>query len=110
MTDLRFIAAALCAFAVRAHAQAPTPTPAPATAQAPDVSEPAEAAPPAPPAEPATEEATGEEIVIVDTTPPGAKAEIKKEQLEREEHDDLHKVLRGVAGVYLRDEDGYGLR
>ncbi len=52
----------------------------------------------------------GEEIVIVDKAPPGAHAELGKEQLERDEHDDLHKVLRGVAGVYLRDEDGYGLR
>jgi Fe(3+) dicitrate transport protein len=30
--------------------------------------------------------------------------------LQRDEHDDLHKVLSQVAGVYLRDEDGYGLR
>jgi Fe(3+) dicitrate transport protein len=52
----------------------------------------------------------GEEIVIVDKAPPGAHAELGKEQLERDEHDDLHKVLRGIAGVYLRDEDGYGLR
>ncbi len=43
-------------------------------------------------------------------TPPGARAEIGKEQLERAEYDDLHKVLGGTAGVYIRDEDGYGLR
>ena len=53
----------------------------------------------------------GEEMIeIVDRAPPGARAELTKEALEREEHDDLHKVLGGVAGVYLRDEDGYGLR
>jgi Fe(3+) dicitrate transport protein len=53
----------------------------------------------------------GEETIeVVDKTPPGAHAELTKEQLERDEHDDLHKVLRGIAGVYLRDEDGYGLR
>jgi len=30
--------------------------------------------------------------------------------LERAERDDLHAVLAGTAGVYVRDEDGYGLR
>jgi len=55
---------------------------------------------------------TGEEetIEVVDKAPPGARAELTKEALERDEYDDLHKVLRGIAGVYLRDEDGYGLR
>jgi Fe(3+) dicitrate transport protein len=53
----------------------------------------------------------GEETIeVVDKAPPGARAELDKEALERDEHDDVHKVLRGVAGVYLRDEDGYGLR
>jgi Fe(3+) dicitrate transport protein len=67
--------------------------------------------PAAPDAEPAAEE-TGEEetIEVVDKAPPGARAELNKEALERDEQDDIHKVLRGVAGVYLRDEDGYGLR
>lgn len=51
-----------------------------------------------------------EAIEIVDKAPPGAHAELSNEQLERDEQDDLHKVLRGIAGVYLRDEDGYGLR
>lgn len=51
-----------------------------------------------------------ETIEIVDKPPPGAKASIAKEALERDEHDDLHKVLGGTAGVYIRDEDGYGLR
>lgn len=53
---------------------------------------------------------TGETIEIVDRAPPGAHTELTKQVLERNEYDDLHKVLRGVAGVYLRDEDGYGLR
>ncbi len=57
-----------------------------------------------------TEADAGETIEIVDRAPPGARAELTKEALERDEHDDVHKVLRGVAGVYLRDEDGYGLR
>jgi len=62
----------------------------------------AEAAPP--------DETPEETIEIVDQAPPGARAEIGKEQLERAEYDDLHKVLGGTAGVYIRDEDGYGLR
>jgi Fe(3+) dicitrate transport protein len=54
---------------------------------------------------------TGDETIeIVDKPPPGAKATIAKEVLERNEYDDLHKVLGNTAGVYLRDEDGYGLR
>lgn len=62
-------------------------------------------------AEPAdAEPADDETIEIVDRAPPGARAELTKEALERDEYDDLHKVLGGVAGVYLRDEDGYGLR
>ncbi len=82
-----------------------TPASAPvAQAPEPDVSAQAE-----PPAEPVPEDA-GETIEIVDRAPPGARAEISSEQLEREEHDDLHKVLGRIAGVYVRDEDGYGLR
>jgi Fe(3+) dicitrate transport protein len=61
--------------------------------------------------EPQTDtEAAGETIEIIDRAPPGSRAELTEEQLEREEHDDLHKVLGGIAGVYVRDEDGFGLR
>jgi Fe(3+) dicitrate transport protein len=76
--------------------------PPPDTAQAPDVSATSE------PVEPEAEEE--ETIEIVDRAPVGAKSTLKKDALERDEHDDLHKVLGGTAGVYLRDEDGYGLR
>ncbi|MBA3393114.1 MAG: TonB-dependent receptor [Deltaproteobacteria bacterium] len=97
----------------------PVPAPGPApdqspakTAEAPTASDPdvtAQVETPAAPPEP--EPASGAETIeIVDRAPPGARAELTKEALERDEHDDLHKVLRGVAGVYLRDEDGYGLR
>jgi Fe(3+) dicitrate transport protein len=58
----------------------------------------------------AEEPERGETIEVVDRRPAGARAELAKEALERDEHDDLHKVLAGIAGVYLRDEDGYGLR
>jgi Fe(3+) dicitrate transport protein len=56
------------------------------------------------------EETPEETIEIVDKAPPGARAEISDKQLQRDELDDLHKVLGQVAGVYIRDEDGYGLR
>ncbi len=62
--------------------------------------------------EPSTEPGPDETetIEIIERAPPGARAEVTKEALERDEYDDLHKVLGGTAGVYLRDEDGYGLR
>jgi Fe(3+) dicitrate transport protein len=53
---------------------------------------------------------SGETIEIVERAPAGAKSTIKREVLERAERDDLHAVLAGTAGVYVRDEDGYGLR
>ncbi len=71
---------------------------------------PVAAQPDSDPAEPGEEETETETIEIVDRAPPGARAELTKEALERDEYDDLHKVLGGVAGVYIRDEDGYGLR
>jgi Fe(3+) dicitrate transport protein len=40
----------------------------------------------------------------------GSAHTIDAEQLERMEADDVHRVLRGVPGVYVRDEDGAGLR
>ncbi len=55
-------------------------------------------------------EAEAETIEIVDRAPPGSHGTVDTEALERAEHDDIHKVLAHVAGVYLRDEDGYGLR
>jgi Fe(3+) dicitrate transport protein len=87
----------------------PAEAPPDQTAQAPDVTANSEdGATDAP--EPVAETEGEETIEVVDKAPPGARAELTKEALERDEHDDLHKVLRGVAGVYLRDEDGYGLR
>ncbi len=40
----------------------------------------------------------------------GSAHSVSAEQLERYEYDDVHRVLAQVPGVYLRDEDGYGLR
>lgn len=70
----------------------------------------AEAPVPEAEAEAEASEEAGETIEIVDRAPAGARSELNKAQLERDERDDLHKVLAGIAGVYLRDEDGYGLR
>ncbi len=49
-------------------------------------------------------------IEIVDTAEPGAATVIRGEDLERFEQDDIHKILSQVPGVYIREEDGYGLR
>lgn len=35
---------------------------------------------------------------------------LNKEMLEQFEFDDIHRVLQSVPGVYIREEDGYGLR
>ena len=51
-----------------------------------------------------------EVIELEDAAPPGAHTSVSAATLERSEHDDIHRVLAGVAGVYLRDEDGSGLR
>ncbi|MBA3455660.1 MAG: TonB-dependent receptor [Deltaproteobacteria bacterium] len=49
-------------------------------------------------------------IEVVDRAPPGSHTEVNKEELERYEYDDLHKLLGATAGLNVRDEDGYGLR
>jgi Fe(3+) dicitrate transport protein len=40
----------------------------------------------------------------------GSEHFIGKEALARHEHTDIQRVLRRVPGVYLQDEEGYGLR
>jgi Fe(3+) dicitrate transport protein len=54
--------------------------------------------------------AEGEVIEMVDTVPPGSAYALSQAELERFESDDVHKVLAAVPGVYIREEDGYGLR
>ena len=111
-----------CANAVAAPTVDAPPVDAP-TADAPTVAAPIVAAPPvdAPTASPPPVDAppvpdanasdeTSETIEVVGRPPPGAQATIGREQLERNEYDDVHKVLAAIAGVYVRDEDGYGLR
>ncbi len=55
------------------------------------------------------EDAT-ETIEIVERAPPGAATSVRRDALERTEQDDIHHVLATVPGVYVREEDGYGLR
>ncbi|MCO4761183.1 MAG: TonB-dependent receptor [Myxococcales bacterium] len=41
---------------------------------------------------------------------PGSAHLVGEKQLSRYEHDDIHRDLAEVPGVYVREEDGYGLR
>lgn len=52
------------------------------------------------------------EVVIIEGKAPtaGSVQTVQERELERFEHDDVHKVLAAVPGVYIREEDGYGLR
>jgi Fe(3+) dicitrate transport protein len=54
-------------------------------------------------------------VTIVDTRKglprvAGSAHTVDEEELERLENDDIHRVLAPVPGVYVRGEDGYGLR
>ena len=40
----------------------------------------------------------------------GAATYIGEQELERFEYTDINRILNSVSGVYLREEDGYGLR
>jgi Fe(3+) dicitrate transport protein len=52
----------------------------------------------------------GSETIEIIDEPPGAHAVIDSASLERAEYDNVHRILEQVPGVYVRDEDGYGLR
>ena len=43
-------------------------------------------------------------------TETGSAYYLNEEQLEQFEFDDIHRILQTVPGVYIREEDGYGLR
>jgi Fe(3+) dicitrate transport protein len=47
-----------------------------------------------------------EKVVVT----PGSVHTVDKEELERHERNDIHHILIGVPGVYVREEDGFGLR
>ena len=61
---------------------------------------------------PAPDTGDGEVVLIEGKTrvTPGSAHVIGSEELERLERDDIHHILSAVPGVYLREEDGYGLR
>lgn len=40
----------------------------------------------------------------------GSAFVVNQEALEQYEYDDIHRVLQTVPGVYMREEDGFGLR
>lgn len=57
--------------------------------------------------------ARAEDVVVLGTKLPRASGSVHvlgKKQLERFELDDPHAILTAVPGVYVRTEDGYGLR
>ena len=43
-------------------------------------------------------------------TTPGSAHVLGQEELERQQDQDLHRILRLVPGINLQEEDGYGLR
>ena len=49
-------------------------------------------------------------VVVAPATVPGSATVIDEAELERFDHIDLGQVLAAHPGVYLREEDGYGLR
>ncbi|MEM7364402.1 MAG: TonB-dependent receptor, partial [Pseudomonadota bacterium] len=56
-----------------------------------------------------------DEIVVFATpddllTVPGSGLVLDQETLERFDHTDLHQILAGTPGIYVREEDGFGLR
>ncbi|MDP7592222.1 MAG: TonB-dependent receptor [Litorilituus sp.] len=50
----------------------------------------------------------GERNQLETTT--GSAFVLNEEQLALNEFDDIHRILQAVPGVYIREEDGYGLR
>jgi Fe(3+) dicitrate transport protein len=74
----------------------------------------------APPGAPAAEDAPVAEPPATTETIVGARRDLRRvagsaytvdrETLERFEPDDVHRALRTAPGVYVRDEDGMGLR
>jgi Fe(3+) dicitrate transport protein len=106
-----------------ADAGAPSPVAEPSAADAGAPSQPPAApAPATPPAlqvqAPAEPEAVGgepavQEILVVGTRlakTAGSAHVVGEAQLERFEYDDAHAALQQVPGVYVRQEDGIGLR
>ena len=63
--------------------------------------------------EESTDSADGSMIITAERGTPrvvGSAHVIDQKELERYEYTDIHQVLASVPGVYLRGEDGFGLR
>ena len=62
----------------------------------------------------ATSEETDEMTVVAEASElkriAGSAHVIDNEQMELFEYDDIHRVLAQIPGVYVREEDGFGLR
>ncbi|MFM2160833.1 MAG: hypothetical protein RLZZ383_345, partial [Pseudomonadota bacterium] len=59
------------------------------------------------------DEAWGEMVVVGDgdrARVAGSATVIDEEELDRYAYDDIHRILARAPGVYVRGEDGYGLR
>src|SRR5690606_15921693 len=60
------------------------------------------------------EPAPFERLTVIGTRPAeqtgGSASYIAPEQLERFRHTDVHRALRQVPGLYIVEEDGFGLR
>ncbi len=41
---------------------------------------------------------------------PGSAHVVSSEELAKQQHSDIHRILRQLPGVYLQEEDGFGLR
>lgn len=86
---------------------------APTIASEPKSTPPAEVAPePTEPSKPSDADPTPEVIVLGSTSAqtPGSLHVLSNRQLARFEYDDPHAALLQVPGVYIRQEDGIGLR
>jgi Fe(3+) dicitrate transport protein len=99
---------------------APPPVPAGPPAPSSAAETPARAAPQAQPSEPdaagddalVSDEPEDEVVVFADRLrrTPGSVQVVGSETLQRYKYDDPHATLQLVPGVYVRQEDGFGLR
>ncbi len=106
MRRVAFLSAALVALSVPRLAVADEAARPPASASPPAEAPPTPAEPPPSPSPPS-------EVLVVgsrETHTAGSGLILKTKQLERFEHDDPTKVLTAAPGVYVRQEDGVGLR
>jgi Fe(3+) dicitrate transport protein len=100
----------------RASARERTPVPAPASPAAAPTASPSPPPPRLP--EPVAHDEAMHRKVVVGSMFDGAELPrvagsahvVGPRELERREYDDIHRVLAVVPGVYVRGEDGYGLR